>query len=64
MGVVKKFYNTYLVNEFRTSCMCSKCEIGIFINYNESNNSISFQSCDIKLGEEIFYSMDLPLSTS
>ena len=25
----KAGFQTYLVDEFRTSCMCSKCEIGI-----------------------------------
>lgn len=57
---MSNFNKCYLL-EFETSTKNKKYSGNLVFNYNELNNSISFQSCDIKLGEDIFYSMDLPI---
>lgn len=55
------YYNKCNLLEFETSTKNKKYSGNLIFNYNELNNSISFQSCNIKLGEDIFYSMDLPI---
>ena len=57
---MSNFNKCYLL-EFETSTKNKKYSGNLVFNYNELNNSITFQSCDIKLGEDIFYSMDLPI---
>ena len=54
------YYNKCYLLEFET-IKNGKYSGNMVFTYNESNNSISFQSCDIKLGEDTFYSMDLPI---
>jgi len=52
------FFNKCNLLEFET-IKNNKYSGNLVFNYNESKNYISFKSCDIKLGEDTFYSMDL-----
>ena len=53
------YYNKCNLLEFETKS--KKYSGDLVFKYNESNNSISFQSCNIKLCEDTFYSMNLPI---
>ena len=54
---MSNFNKCYLL-EFETS-KNKKYSGDLVFKYNESNNSISFQSCDIELDQDTFYSMDI-----
>ena len=53
------YYNKCNLLEFETKS--KKYSGDLVFKYNESNHSISFQSCNIKLCEDTFYSMNLPI---
>ena len=55
---MSNFNKCYLL-EFETSTKNKKYSGDLVFKYNESNNSISFQSCDIELDQDTFYSMDI-----
>ncbi len=52
--------NCYLI-QFKTSTKKNDYSGDLVFFYNNSNNSMSFKSCDIVLSETTLHDMDLPI---
>ena len=57
---MSNYEKRYLI-EFKTSTKNNDYSGDLVFFYNESNNSMSFKSCDIVLSETTLYDMNLPI---